>query len=286
MQPVSRWFLAALFAGFLVLIFAQSWGKIEHDTQLPLMLSPLSFLGSTLHVWSQNLYGGTADVGTGFLFPIGLFFSVTHLLHIPTWCAERVWLAVLLTAGCWGVVRLCEALGIGNRWARVLAGLAYCAAPLVFTWTTISVSLLSVVFLPWILVPLVNGSREGSPRRAAARSGVAVALIGGANAVVVLAVLPLGLFWLATRQRGPPPAGLVRLVDRRRGPGLLLVARGHLHSRQVRLQLPALHGDLDADHEHHLGVRIAPGRLQLGGLFPCRWPARSRGTGPSFPPVW
>ena len=203
MQPASRWVLAALFAGFLVLIFAQSWGKIEHDTQLPLMLSPLSFLGSTLHVWSQNLYGGTADVGTGFLFPIGLFFSVTHVLHIPTWCAERVWLAALLTAGCWGVVRLCEALGIGNRWARVLAGVAYCAAPLVFTWTTISVSLLSVVFLPWILVPLVNGSREGSPRRAAARSGVAVLLIGGANAVVVLAVLPLGLFWLATRQRGP-----------------------------------------------------------------------------------
>ena len=65
---------------------------------------------------------------------------LTHLLHIPTWCAERIWLALLLTAGCWGVVRLCEALGIGNRWARVLAGLAYCAAPLVFTWTTISVA--------------------------------------------------------------------------------------------------------------------------------------------------
>ena len=146
--------MAAFFAGFLVLTFAQSWGKIEHDTQLPLIMSPLSFLGSTLHVWSQNIYGGTADVGTGFLFPIGFFFSVTHVLHIPTWCAERVWLALLLTTGCWGVVRLCEALGIGTRWARVLAGLAYCAAPLVFTWTTISVSLLSIVLISLDARPL------------------------------------------------------------------------------------------------------------------------------------
>jgi arabinofuranan 3-O-arabinosyltransferase len=203
MQPASRWFLAALFSGFLILTFAQSWGLIEHDTQLPLIMSPLSFLGSTLHVWSQNVYGGTAQLGAGFLFPIGLYFAVTHLLHIPTWCAERVWLALLLAAACWGVVRLCEALGIGTRRARVVAGLAYCAAPIVFTWTTTSVSLVAVVFLPWVLVPLVTGSREGSPRRAAARSGVAVALVGGSNAVVVFAVLPLGLIWLATRQRGP-----------------------------------------------------------------------------------
>jgi arabinofuranan 3-O-arabinosyltransferase len=187
----------------LAITFAQTSGLIEDDTRLPMMMSPLSFIGSTLHVWSQNVYGGTAQLGTGFLMPVGSFFVVTHLLHIPTWCAERIWLALLLTVACWGVVRLCEALGIGTRWARVVAGLAYCASPIVITWTTTSVQLLAVVLLPWVLLPLVAGSREGSPRRAAARSGVAVALMGGANAVAIFAVLPLGLIWLATRQPGP-----------------------------------------------------------------------------------
>jgi arabinofuranan 3-O-arabinosyltransferase len=202
-QPLSRWVLAALFAGFLALTFTQSSGLIEDDSKFPLLVSPVSFIGSSLHVWSQNVYGGTADLGTGFLMPMGFFFAITHFLHIPTWCAERIWLALLLTVACWGVVRLGEALGIGNRWGRVVAGLAYCAAPIVFTWVTNSISLLSVMFLPWVIVPLVIGSREGSPRRAAARSGVAVALMGGANAVAIIAVLPLGLIWLATRQPGP-----------------------------------------------------------------------------------
>ena len=195
--------LVAIGIGFLAIAFSQSSGLIEDDTRLSMLMSPMSFIGSSLHFWSQNIYGGTAQLGTGFLLPMGFFFGLTHLLHVPTWCAERIWLALLLTGACWGVVRLCEALGIGNRWARVLAGLAYCAAPLVFTWTTISTQLLAGILLPWMLIPLVTGSREGSPRRAAARSGVAVALMGGANAVTIVAVLPLGLFWLATRQRGP-----------------------------------------------------------------------------------
>ena len=38
---------------------------------------------------------------------------------------------------------------------------------------------------------------------AAALSGVAVALMGGVNATVVLAVLPVGAIWLLTRQPGP-----------------------------------------------------------------------------------
>ena len=202
-EPSSRWLLVVIGIGFLAIAFSQSSGLIEDDTRLSMLMSPMSFIGSSLHFWSQNIYGGTAQLGTGFLLPMGFFFGLTHLLHVPTWCAERIWLALLLTGACWGVVRLCEALGIGNRWARVLAGLVYCAAPLVFTWTTISTQLLAGILLPWMLIPLVTGSREGSPRRAAARSGVAVALMGGANAVTIVAVLPLGLFWLATRQRSP-----------------------------------------------------------------------------------
>ena len=88
--------------------------------------------------------------------------------------------------------------------------------------------------------------------------------MGGANAVIVLAVLPMGLFWLVTRQRGPRRRALF---------GWWVIALGlacfwwvvtTLHSRQVRVQLPALHRDLEPDHEHRLGVRIAAGRLLTG----------------------
>src|SRR5580704_863849 len=95
-EPSSRWLLAVIGVGFLAITFTQSSGLIEDDTRLSMVMSPLSFIGSALHVWSQNVYGGTAQLGTGFLFPMGFFFAVTHLLHIPTWCAERVWLALLL----------------------------------------------------------------------------------------------------------------------------------------------------------------------------------------------
>ena len=116
--------------------------------------------------------------------------------------AERIWLALIFTFGTWGIVRLAEALGIGNRWARVLAGVAYCIAPIMVTWVTTSGDMLAVALLPWVLVPLVTGSLRGSTRQAAAKSGIAVALMGGSNAALVLALLPLAAIWLVTRQRG------------------------------------------------------------------------------------
>jgi arabinofuranan 3-O-arabinosyltransferase len=202
-NPVSLKVLAGLWVAFLGVALAQAPGLIETDTKLPLIASPLTYFDSALHLWNQTVFGGTAQLGTGFLFPMGLFFLLTHILHIPLWIAERIWLASLLTIACWGVVRLSEALQIGNRWTRVLAGLAYCAAPIVISWITTSGALLAVVFLPWVLRPLVVGSREGSPRRAAALSGIAVALMGGTNAVVVLAALPPAVIWLITRKPGP-----------------------------------------------------------------------------------
>jgi len=189
---------------FLVVAFSQATGKIETDTELPLVLSPISFINAALHAWNPYTFGGFANPqSVGLIFPMGLFFSVAHLIHLPTWCTERIWLALLLTVGCWGVARLCEALGIGSRWSRILAGLAYCVTPIVVTWVATSAFLLAVVLLPWVIIPLVWGSRSGSPRRAAALSGIAVALMGGVNATVVVAVLPVGAIWLLTRQPGP-----------------------------------------------------------------------------------
>ncbi len=57
--------------------------------------------------------------------------------------------------------------------------------------------------LPWVLLPLIRGAEGGSPRRAAALSGIALLFAGGTNAGATLAILPIPLLWLLTRTRGP-----------------------------------------------------------------------------------
>jgi arabinofuranan 3-O-arabinosyltransferase len=203
-DPLSRWVLAGLGALFLALTVIQAPGLIVDDTKLPVIMAPLAWMQSALHLWNQSVASGSVQSENfGYLLPMAPFFELMHVLHLPVWCAERIWLALLLTVGAWGVVRLAEALGIGTRWARILGAFTYCVAPIVVDWSAISVYLLAVVLLPWVLHPLVVGSRGGSPRRAAARSGVAVALMGGVNAAVIVSVLPLAVIWLFTRAPGP-----------------------------------------------------------------------------------
>ena len=203
-DPIGRRVLASLALLFFAATMVQAPGLIEDDTKLPVAMAPLAWIHSSLHFWSQSVASGSVQVETfGYLFPMAPFYAVAHTLGLPVWMAERIWLALLLTAGAWGVIRLAEALGIGNRWARVLGGVAYCVAPIVVTWASVSESLLAVVLLPWLLLPLVVGARHGSPRRAAAKSGVALALMGGVNATVIVAALPLAVIWLATREPGP-----------------------------------------------------------------------------------
>ncbi len=202
-DPVSRWVLVvgAMFA--LAVTFVQEPGRIVSDTKLPVLMAPLAYMANALHLWDQSMWSGSIKtLDFGYIFPMGLFFGAAHILHVPVWVSERFWLALLLTTGFWGMVRLAEALRIGTRTGRIFGAVVYVVAPIVVTWSTSSASLLAVVLLPWVLVPLVRGASGGSPRRAACASGVAVALMGGVNSTVVLATLPVGAIWLLTRQPG------------------------------------------------------------------------------------
>jgi arabinofuranan 3-O-arabinosyltransferase len=209
-DPFSRWVLLVVGACALAVTFAQDTGRIVSDTKLPVVMSPLMYMANALHLWDQSMSSGSIQtLDFGYVFPMGLFFGATHILHVPVWCAERVWLGLLLTAGFWGMVRLAEALRIGNRTGRLLGALMYVIAPIVVTWAATSAALLAVMLLPWVLVPLVRGATRGSPRRAACASGLAVALMGGVNSTVVLATLPVGAIWLLTRQPGPRRRALI-----------------------------------------------------------------------------
>lgn len=67
---------------------------------------------------------------------------------------QRLWWAVLIFLGFWGVLRLCEALGVGSRGSRVVGALAFVLAPRVITTLgSISSESLPMMLAPWVLIP-------------------------------------------------------------------------------------------------------------------------------------
>ena len=210
--PISRLRLLAVSLGLLLLTFAQDAGATAADTKLDLVIDPARFLGRSLRLWDPNGSAGQLqDQAYGYLFPMGPFFLLGRLAQLPPWMVQRAWESALLIAAFLGVVRLARLLGVAGFWPRVAAGLAYALAPRMLTELfSISSELLPVAVLPWVLIPLVRGSYTGSPRKAAARSGVALLFAGGINASATLAILPVPALWLLTRQRGPRRAALLR----------------------------------------------------------------------------
>src|SRR6185312_9612303 len=123
--------------------------------------------------------GQVPDQSYGYAWPMGPFFALGHLLDMPPWMVQRLLWALLLCVAFFGMPRLTTLVGV------------------------VSVEVWPMALAPWVLLPLVRGSKEGSVRRAAAASALVVGCCGGVNAVAVAAVLPLGVIWLLTREPGP-----------------------------------------------------------------------------------
>ena len=198
--------------GLMVVTFAQRFGEIIYLFRIDRVLDPLRMAARSLELWNPWWDMGSVQVQTvGYWLPIDLTFGAGALVGIPTWVVERLFVGGLFAIGLWGCVRLADALRIGTPVTRLLAGFAYVLTSVILTRIgQQSVWGMGAVFAPWTLVPLIAGAQGGSPRKAAARSAVAVALMGGANAAVVFAVLPAPLLYLLTRQRGPRRAALLR----------------------------------------------------------------------------
>ncbi|MFC8044897.1 alpha-(1-_3)-arabinofuranosyltransferase family protein [Nocardia sp. NPDC057353] len=148
-----RWFLGTVVAAFL-LSFLQTPGRTVADTKYDLAQNPLGFLERAAHLWSsQAPMGQVQNQAYGYFFPHGTFFSAGHLLGLPAWVTQRIWWALLLLAGFWGVVRLCQTLGIGSRGSRVVAAAAFALSPRVLTTLgSISSETLPMMLAPWVLL--------------------------------------------------------------------------------------------------------------------------------------
>ncbi|MDT0440901.1 alpha-(1-_3)-arabinofuranosyltransferase domain-containing protein, partial [Streptomyces doudnae] len=136
----------------LLLTFAQSPGEISPDTKLDLTANPQRFLARAFNLWNSDLpFGQAQNQAYGYLFPHGTLFLAGDLLGIPGWVTQRLWWALLLTVGFWGVIRVAEALGIGSSSSRVLGALAFTLSPRVLTTLgAISSETLPVMLAPWV----------------------------------------------------------------------------------------------------------------------------------------
>ena len=184
--------------------FLQEPGRIIADTKLDLYVAPMEFLRRALHLWdSQAGFGQIQNQATGYLFPMGPFFAIAHALHIPMWVAQRLWISGLLLLAFWGVLKLADALAIGTRWTRLVAAGAYALSPAMLSIVAVtSGNLLPAALLPWALLPLVRHGPADSPSRTAALSALAVAAMGGVNAIATFAALLMPFLWLLTRPPG------------------------------------------------------------------------------------
>ncbi|GIM64620.1 coagulation factor 5/8 type [Planomonospora venezuelensis] len=199
-----RWRLTAGCMLLLGLAMTQSPGLLVADTKLDLAIAPLDFLARAAHLWDgEGAFGQLQNQAYGYLWPMGPFFAVGSLLDVPGWVVQRLWTALVLCVAFVGAARVARALGVRSDLACLLGGVAYALSPRMLTVIgPSSIEVWPMALAPWVLLPLVVGAERGSPRRAAALSALAIAMVGGVNAAATSAVLPLGVLWLLTRTPG------------------------------------------------------------------------------------
>ena len=197
-RPRGRRWLLGFWAAILVAFLAPSPGEMSFDTKLPVALDPFGFLADLGSLWHDRAgFGGIADQYTGYAFPMLPYYALTHLLHLPVWFAERLWMSLIVTVAFWGALRLAERLGVGSPASRLLGAAGYALWP---TFTIVvgstSAAALPGALLPWVVLPLTNPASR--PRIAAARSALLVPCMGGVNAASTLAsLLPVALYLLS-----------------------------------------------------------------------------------------
>ena len=204
-SPLPRRWLWLVGAISLALSVASSPGQISPDTKLDLTANPLRLLARAADLWNSDLpFGQAQNQAYGYLFPHGAFFAAGDLIGLPGWITQRLWWAVLLTVGFWGLLRVAEVLGIGTTSSRIVAAVAFAVSPRVLTTLgSISSETLPMVLAPWVLLPVIlamRGDHPASARALAARSAAAVALMGAVNAVATLTgCLPALIWWACHR---------------------------------------------------------------------------------------
>ena len=159
----SRAIPLGLAAAAILAALLQRPGETSADTKIDLHVDPVGFLGDVMAVWTNSGAFGEVQGGqyAGYLFPMGPFFALGHLLGLPDWLVDRLWIGVILALAAWGTVRLLDALMPGPRGAaHVVAGALMVFNPYTVVYVDrTSVTLLGVAALPWLMLAVQRGLR-------------------------------------------------------------------------------------------------------------------------------
>ncbi len=277
-QPLSRRWLWVVAAAALVLTFAQSPGKISPDTKLDLTANPLRFLARAFNLWNSELpFGQAQNQAYGYLFPHGAFFLAGDMLGLPGWVTQRLWWALLLTIGFWGLLRVAEALGIGTPTSRVIAAAAFALSPRVLTTLgAISSETLPMMLAPWVLLPVILALR-GAAGAATSGSGQVRADPGRAVGVGDRADgcgqrrrdpdrLPGSRDLVGVPPAEPAVAALHRVVGAVCGAGGALVGGRAVHAGPDQPAVPRLHRVLRRHHAVDVADRDAARHRRLDSV--------------------
>jgi arabinofuranan 3-O-arabinosyltransferase len=197
----DRWCFLAVFLIALLVFAGTDTGRMIFDTKLGVDIDAAGFLARLWPLWNPLEWFGTLqNQYIGYAIPMAPFFLLGQLAHVPIWLIERLWLAVLITVGFAGLVKLARALQIGTDGSRLVAATMFVLWP---TFTIVigstSAAALPGLMVPWAILPLVGAVRGRPAGRAVALSGLSVAAMGGVNAASTGYVLVLpALFILVT----------------------------------------------------------------------------------------
>lgn len=201
-EAVWRMRAIAVCGVLLATVFLQRPGRMVADTKLDLVENPFGFLARALRLWEPEGFAGQVqNQAYGYLFPMGPFFALGHLLQLPGWAVQRLWWGFVLCTAFLGVRALAAKLGIGTPATQLLAGLAYALAPrMISTIGPISIEAWPMAVAPWVLLPLIAVRGRVHAKRSVTRSALALAFAGGVNAAVSFAAALPALLYLLTRR--------------------------------------------------------------------------------------
>ncbi len=171
-------------------------GVITANTKPYLYLDPTKFLSQVAFLWNPTVALGTVTHEyIGYLVPMGPFFALTYVLHIPTWVAQRLWLGSILFVAGVGILYLCRTMRLRGP-GPLVAALAYMLSPYFLQYA----SRISVILLPWSGLPFMLAFTILALRRGGWRwpalFALTVALVSGINATAIIYVGVAPVLWL------------------------------------------------------------------------------------------
>jgi arabinofuranan 3-O-arabinosyltransferase len=187
-----RWF-------WLAVLLPPLWsapGRIAADTKTYLSLDPGGLLAQAPRLWEADTGLGTVTHQTiGYLVPQGPWWWVADRLGVPDWITQRLWWSLLVGLALFGAHRLARTVGSPARAATVTA-VAYAFGPYLFAYISrISAILVPWAVLPWMILALRAGVRDGSRWRWPARFALLVLVAGTVNATSIAFAVAGAVVW-------------------------------------------------------------------------------------------